>query len=199
MGLNYGSDFMIRLIREDMLFEKVSARVFYSMLKEFLEKDTVIKYADDYIDNFDKSKKQQYAKQYPIKDIKDDLAEFIDEWLEEIKTECDIYTMKLNRKSDSYGFSNYITLSFNRPADRRLYPFYNENSNLYNNVKFRFSEHESKNDDSDIEDWVNFTGKTFNQAAEEMKYKINNYIIDLRSKEKQYLKKLDKQNKKKRR
>lgn len=199
MGLNYGSDFMIRLIREDVLFEKVPARVFYSMLKEFLEKDTVIKYADDYIDNFDKSKKQQYAKQYPIKDIKDDLAEFIDEWLEEIKTECDIYKMKLNRKSDSYGFSNYITLSFNRPADRRLYPFYNENSNLYNNVKFRFSEHESKNDDSDIEDWVNFTGKTFNQAAEEMKYKINNYIIDLRSKEKQYLKKLDKQNKKKRR
>jgi Zn-dependent M16 (insulinase) family peptidase len=66
-------------------------------------------------------------------------------------------------------------------------------------VKVRFSEHESKNDDSDIEDWVNFTGKTFNQAAEEMKYKINNYIIDLRSKEKQYLKKLDKQNKKKRR
>ena len=190
---------MIRLIREDVLFEKVPARVFYSMLKEFLEKDTVIKYADDYIDNFDKSKKQQYAKQYPIKDIKDDLAEFIDEWLEEIKTECDIYKMKLNRKSDSYGFSNYITLSFNRPADRRLYPFYNENSNLYNNVKFRFSEHESKNDDSDIEDWVNFTGKTFNQAAEEMKYKINNYIIDLRSKEKQYLKKLDKQNKKKRR
>ena len=101
--------------------------------------------------------------------------------------------------SDSYGFSNYITISFNRPADRRLFPFYQEHPDLYNNVKFRFSEHESKNDDSDIADGVNFVGKTFNQAADEMKYKIKNYATDLRSKEKQYLKKLDKQNKKGRR
>ena len=43
------------------------------------------------------------------------------------------------------------------------------------------------------------TGKTFNQAAEEMKYKIMNYVIDLRSKEKQYLKKLDKEKKKNKR
>ena len=169
--------------------------MFYLTLLEYLTRDTQIKYADDYIPNFDKSKKQQYADEYPIKDIKDDIASFIDDWLKEIKTECDVYSMKNNRKSDSYGFSNYITLSFNRPADRRLYQFYKDNDELYNNVKFRFSEHESKNDDSDIEDWVNFTGKTFNQAAEEMKYKIQNYVVDLRSKEKQYLKKLDKKNK----
>ena len=162
--------------------------MFYLTLCEFLTKDTEIKYADDYIDNFDKSKKQKYAKEYPIKDIKDDIASFIEDWLGEIKRDCDVYSMKNNRMSDSYGFSNYITLSFNRPADRRLYPFYQANPGLYNNVKFRFSEHDPKNDASDIADSVNFVGKTFNQAADEMKYKIENYITDLRAKEKQYLK-----------
>ena len=174
-------------------------KMFYLTLCEFLTRDTEIKYADDYIDNFDKSKKQIYAKRYPIKDIKDDIASFIDDWLQDIKRDNDIYSVKNNRMSDSYGFSNYITISFNRPADRRLFPFYQEHPDLYNNVKFRFSEHESKNDDSDIADGVNFVGKTFNQAADEMKYKIKNYATDLRSKEKQYLKKLDKQNKKGRR
>ena len=174
-------------------------QMFYITLNEFLTRNDEIKYADDYIDNFDKSKKQKYAKEYPIKDIKNDIASFIDDWLNEIKRDCDIYSMKNNRMSDSYGFSNYITLSFNRPADRRLYQFYQDNSEKYNNVKFRFSEHDPKNDTSDIADSVNFVGKTFNQAADEMKCKIENYVIDLRSAEKQYLKKLDKQTKKKNR
>lgn len=174
-------------------------QMFYITLNEFLTRNDEIKYADDYIDNFDKSKKQKYAKEYPIRDIKNDIASFIDDWLNEIKRDCDIYSVKNNRMSDSYGFSNYITLSFNRPADRRLYQFYQDNSEKYNNVKFRFSEHDPKNDTSDIADSVNFVGKTFNQAADEMKYKIENYVIDLRSAEKQYLKKLDKQSKKKNR
>lgn len=174
-------------------------QMFYITLNEFLTRNDEIKYADDYIDNFDKSKKQKYAKEYPIRDIKNDIASFIDDWLKEIKRDCDIYSMKNNRMSDSYGFSNYITLSFNRPADRRLYQFYQDNSEKYNNVKFRFSEHDPKNDTSDIADSVNFVGKTFNQAADEMKCKIENYVIDLRSAEKQYLKKLDKQAKKKNR
>lgn len=174
-------------------------QMFYITLNEFLTRNDEIKYADDYIDNFDKSKKQKYAKEYPIRDIKNDIASFIDDWLNEIKRDCDIYSMKNNRMSDSYGFSNYITLSFNRPADRRLYQFYQDNSEKYNNVKFRFSEHDPKNDTSDIADSVNFVGKTFNQAADEMKCKIENYVIDLRSAEKQYLKKLDKQAKKKNR
>lgn len=174
-------------------------QMFYITLNEFLTQNDEIKYADDYIDNFDKSKKQKYAKEYPIRDIKNDIASFIDDWLNEIKRDCDIYSMKNNRMSDSYGFSNYITLSFNRPADRRLYQFYQDNSEKYNNVKFRFSEHDPKNDTSDIADSVNFVGKTFNQAADEMKCKIENYVIDLRSAEKQYLKKLDKQAKKKNR
>lgn len=173
-------------------------QMFYITLLEFLTRNDEIKYADDYIDNFDKSKKQKYAKEYPIRDIKNDIASFIDDWLQEIEKDCDIYSMKNNRMSDSYGFSNYITLTFNRPNDRRLYQFYRDNANLYNNVKFRFSEHDPKNDVSDIADSVNFVGKTFNQAADEMKYKIMNYVTDLRSKEKQYLKKLDKQSNKRR-
>lgn len=189
---------MIKLLREDVLFEGLTERDFISFLLEYLKKTDEIKYADDYIDNFDPSKKRKYAKEYPIADIKNDIAEFIEDWLNDIKKECDIYKMKNNRMSDSYGFSNYITLSFNRPADKRLYPFYRDNDELYNNVKFRFSEHDSKNDDSDITDNVNFVGKTFLQAADEMKYKIDNYVIDLRAKEKQYLKKLDKANKKRR-
>ena len=174
-------------------------QMFYITLNEFLTRNDEIKYADDYIDNFDKSKKQKYSKEYPIRDIKNDIASFIDDWLNDIKRDCDIYSMKNNRMSDSYGFSNYITLSFNRTADRRLYQFYQDNSEKYNNVKFRFSEHDPKNDTSDIADSVNFVGKTFNQAADEMKCKIENYVIDLRSAEKQYLKKLDKQAKKKNR
>ncbi len=190
---------MIQILNESSLFEGLSSNLFYKTLLEYLTRDTVIKYADDYIPNFNPALKQKYAKEYPISDIKDDLIEFIEDWFEEVKDDCDIYKFKPIRKSDHYGFSNYITVSFNRPADRRLYPFYNENDKLYNNVKFRFSEHESKNDDSDITDFVNMTGKTFNQAAEEMKYKIMNYVIDLRSKEKQYLKKLDKAKKKNKR
>lgn len=190
---------MIRLLREDYLFERISSKVFYQTLLEYLTRDTVIKYADDYIPNFNPALKQKYAKEYPISDIKEDIFAFIKEWFEEIKDECDIYSSRPERMSGKYGFSNYITLSFNRPADRRLYQFYKDNNELYNNVKFRFSEHNSKNDDSDITDFVNMTGKTFNQAAEEMKYKIMNYVIDLRSKEKQYLKKLDKAKKKNKR
>lgn len=193
---------------DTVISEKLSVRedcgvyytdqMFYITLLEFLTRNDEIKYADDYIDNFDKSKKQKYAKEYPIRDIKNDIASFIDDWLQEIEKDCDIYSMKNNRMSDSYGFSNYITLTFNRPNDRRLYQFYRDNANLYNNVKFRFSEHDPKNDVSDIADSVNFVGKTFNQAADEMKYKIMNYVTDLRSKEKQYLKKLDKQSNKRR-
>jgi hypothetical protein len=186
---------MIRIICEDSLYEKLSYRDFVNALLEYLQKTDVIKYADDYIDNFDPSKKRKYAKEYPIADIKADLDRFIQDWLDEIKTECDIYSMKNNRMSDHYGFSNYITLTFNRPNNPKLYPFYKANSSLYNNVKFRFSEHDPTNEAEDITDFVNFTGKTFLQAAEEMKYKIDNYVIDLRSKEKQYLKKLDKKNK----
>ena len=183
------------IITENKLFERLSGKDFVNVLLEYLTKNDVIKYADDYIDNFDPSKKRDYVDEYPIKDIKEDLDNFINEWLHEIKKECDIYQMKNNRMSDRYGFSNYITLSFNRPADRRLYQFYRDNDSLYNGVKFRFSEHDPKNDASDITDFVDITGKTFNQAAEEMRYKIDNYVIDLRAKEKQYLKKLDKKNK----
>lgn len=183
---------MIRLINEDLLFENLSGQHFVNALLEFLKKDTVIKYADDYIDNFDKSKKDKYAKVYPIADIKEDILNFADEWIKEVQDECDVRRVRNVRESPRYGFSTYLDLDFNRPNDKRLYPFYNANDTLYNDVTFRFSEHESHNDDSDIADWVNLTGKTFTQAAEEMKYKIQNYVIDLRSKEKQYLKKLKK-------
>lgn len=189
---------MIQLINEDLLFEKLSGKQFVNALLEFLNKDTVIKYSDDYIDNFDKSKKDRYAKVYPITDIKEDILNFANEWIKEVRDDCSVYRIRDVRGSSKYGFSTYIDLDFKRPADRRLYPFYDEHKDDYTNVTFRFSEHESKNNDSDIADWVNLTGKTFIQAAEEMKYKIQNYVVDLRSKEKQYLKKLDKKNKKRR-
>lgn len=189
---------MIRLINEDVLFEGLTASHFMRALLEYLEKDTVIKYSDDYIDNFDKSKKDKYANVQPIKEIKQDIYKFVEDWIKDVQDECGVYRIRNVRMSKKYGFSTYVDLDFKRPADRRLYPFYDENSNLYTDVTFRFSEHESKNDDSNIADWVNLTGKTFIQASEEMKYKIQNYVTDLRSKEKQYLKKLDKKNKKRR-
>ena len=189
---------MIQLIVEDILFNKLTSRQFFQSLLEFLNKNDKIKYSDDYITNFDKSKKDRYVNVQPIKDIKNDIYNFVDEWIKDVKDECGVYRIRNVRMSKKYGFSTYVDLDFKRPSDKRLYSFYNDNSDLYTGVTFRFSEHESKNDDSDIADWVNLTGKTFNQAAEEMKYKIQNYVTDLRSKEKQYLKKLDKANKKRR-
>lgn len=182
-------------IREH-LFENVSSRTFYRILAELINRDDRLKDADDYIQNFDKSKKRDYVNQYPIKDIKNDLYVFVKDWANKVQSIDGIYKVDRVWRSGSYGFSNYIQISFDRPKDRRLFDFYNSNKNLYQGVKFRFSEHESKNDASDIEDNVNFIGKTFDQAADEMKFKIENYIVDLRSKEKQYLKKLDKQSKK---
>ena len=183
-------------IREDM-FESLPARLFFEILAEMINKNDELKNADDYIDNFDKSKKREYVNQYPISEIKDDLLRFVQEWSDEMKQMNGVYNVNA-RMSGSYGFSNYVTFSFERPKDRRLRDFYEQNKNLYNNVKFRFSEHTSRNDDSDIEDNVYLIGKTFNQAADEMKYKVMNYVTDLHAKEKQYLKKLDKQNKKRR-
>ena len=143
---------MITLINEDILFERLSGKQFSLALLEFLNKDDSIKYSDDYIDNFDKSKKDKYADIYPIKDIKTDIFTFVKEWIENVKEECGVYKIRKVRMSPRYGFSTYIDLDFNRPADRRLYPFYDEHKDDYTNVTFRFSEHESKNDDSDIED-----------------------------------------------
>lgn len=194
----------MKLLYKQPIFKELPSSLFecavldFLQLKEFLKRTDTIKYADDYIKNFNPALKKKYAQEYPIADIKADIANFIDSWLNSIKDEYDIHHMKPNRPSDSYGFSNYIELSFNRPSDRRLFPFYAENKNLYNNVKFRFSEHDPKNDASDIEDSVIFTGKTFDQAAQEMEYRIHNYVIDLRAKEKRYLKDLDKKNKKRR-
>lgn len=196
----------MKLIYEKTLFNRLPYRLFeYAVvdflklnLHELIQRTDTIKYADDYIKNFDPSLKQDYAQQYPIADIKADIANFINDWLNEIKDKYDIHHMKPNRPSRSYGFSNYIELSFNRPSDRRLFPFYNTHKDLYDNVKFRFSEHDPKNDASDIEDEVIFTGKTFDQAAQEMEYRIHNYVIDLRAKEKRYLKDLEKKNKKRR-
>lgn len=186
------------LIKEDCLFERVSSSVFYSTLLEYLTKNDNIKYADDYIKDFDASKKQTYAKQYPISDIKEDLFEFIKDWIKEVESLDDVYKIIDVHMSRSYGFSNYIEIALKRPKDRRLQDFYQSNRDKYDHAKFRFSEHDSRNDDSDIADHVNFVGKSFNQAADEMLYLIQNYITDLHSQEKQYLKKLDKQNKKRR-
>lgn len=189
---------MIHLINEDLLFEGLTGSHFMRALLEYLEKDTVIKYSDEYIDDFDESKKDTYATVHPIIDIKDDILDFAKEWIQEVKDECGVYKIRNVRMSKKYGFSTYLDLDFKRPADKRLYPFYESHKDDYTDVTFRFSEHKSKNDDSDIAGWVNLTNKTFLQAAEEMKYKIQNYVVDLRSQEKQYLKKLDKANKKRR-
>lgn len=181
-------------LSEDRLFtELLEAQLFYVSLLEYLTKQDVIMNADDYIDDFDPTLKQQYANEYPIKDIKDDLDEFISDWLESVKDECGIRWVKTNKKSGSYGFSNYITIGFERPDDRRLYPYFAQNKSKYDGVKFRFSEHEAHNDTDDIADFVDFKGKTFDQAAEEMRYKILNYASDLRAGEKRYLKQKEKE------
>lgn len=188
----------MKLIYEDKLFENIKGSVFFQILKEFLDRDTTIKYADDYIDDFDPSKKDEYKGEYPIKDIKKDLFSFVQDWVDKVRNLDDVYCINRVWMSKRYGFSNYIQLSLKRPRDPRLRDFYERNRNLYDGVKFRFSEHGSLNDDSDITEFVNLVGKTFEQAAGEMLLLIENYITDVRSQEKQELKKIEKKKKNRR-
>lgn len=194
----------MKLIYEDSLIEKLPASAFYEALLEFLQKDDKIKDSDDYVreymHEFDPAKKNSvYLDSYPIKDIKADLAQFIHEWVSCVNEIPGVFKINDVRVSKYYGFSNYIDISFDRPKDRRLMSFYNENPRKYNKVSFRFSEHPSHNDDNDLGDGVLLVGKSFNDAAKEMYMRIENYIVNLRMQEKHWLEKQQKKNNKKRR
>ena len=189
---------MIRLLREDCLFERLSGRDFVNYLLEYLEKTDTIMDADDYVrkengGKFDASKKKEYGEEFPIKDIKDDIYGFIDEWLSQVYNLDRVKEIEDFHMSKQYGFSNYFTVVFTKP-ERQFNGFFFDNRDMYKKT-FRFSEHDikEKNKSDDIFLTVNLIGKTFEQAAAEMLLDIENYIIDLKGAEKQWLKKQKKQ------
>lgn len=189
--------YMIHLL-ESSLFEGLTGRHFYECLLEYLKTTDKILNADDYVrkhndGSFDSRRKDDYAREFPVAEIKQDLADFIEDWLEKVKDACSIHKVNVRWDDGKYGFSNYVEICFDRPNDKRLFPYYRENSNLYNNVKFRFSEHNPVNDASDITAFVDFKGKSFEDAADEMEIAIRNYVQDLRAGEKRYIKKLEKE------
>lgn len=183
-------------LREDPLC-KLSAEVFYKALLEYLTKSNKIQHARYYWEKehpdetFDISKRKQYAKEFPVADIKSDIHKFVVEFARDIRS-IERVSSVMPDKSKEFGFSEYIYVTFTPPKDQRLTDFYNSNINDYNAVKMRFSEHKESNKRGHKKSKVkvDYLNKTFLDAAEEMKMKIDNYIKDMERKEDNELKRL---------
>lgn len=194
----------MRLIMEDRLLE-ISASVFYTVLNEYLSETDPIKKANYYWKlehpkgKFNPNFMKVYAKQFPIIDIKDDILTFVVNFANELRKIPDISTV-LSYKSPDFGFSTYMHIYFTKPTDERLSEYVKNNLKKYDNVKFRFSEHDEysnksnndePNDDSKKSSGnVDYFNKNFIQAAEEMRSEVLAYIDSLRDGEKEYIKQL---------
>ena len=76
------------ILHEDML-SKYSGKLFYSILLEYLTKTDKILHAQDFFekereDTFDLSKRDEYVKEYPVKDIKKDLFKYVKDFIKEL-------------------------------------------------------------------------------------------------------------------
>lgn len=195
----------MRLIMEDRLLE-ISASVFYTILNEYLSETDPIQKANYYWKlehpkgKFNPKFMRAYAKQFPVLDIKDDILAFVVNFANELRRSPDISTV-LSYKSPDFGFSTYMHIYFTKPTDERLSEYITNNLEKYDNVRFRFSEHDeysNKPDDSINNDDskksagnVDYFNKNFIQAAEEMKTEILAYIKNLRDGEKDYIERLE--------
>ena len=179
-----------------MKFKNLSGYDFMLLLKEYIDKGTVIGVARDIIKNrdgtYDKSKEDEYVNQSPISDIKDDLSSFISEWVNTIKDIDRIKTVK-SSSSPYMGFSNYVTITLSKPEDKKLLDYYIQHKGQYTNCHFKFTDHViRKTPYKDeigmmIRDQVDYSNLSFIEAAEEMYDKINNYVNKVKNKEQNYL------------
>ena len=185
----------MHLIREDLL-EQYSDKLFYQILVEYLRKSDKILHAKDFFekerdDEFDWEKRNEYKNEFPVKDIKEDLFRYVKQFIRDVNKLPEVEKC-VPDPSDFFGFSDYVYLYFKRPTNPELWDFYDNNPDLYQKVKIRFSDHEEsekhKNDPlkaSKINvDWYQ---RTFLQAAAEMMFKIRGYIGKIHRLEKEYL------------
>ena len=193
---------MIKLILlyEDSLFSFLTGKQFVEFLLEYLEKTDIIGHSKQYIINRDgkfvKSKEQEYVTSEPIQEIKNDIMEFISQWISEIQSLPDVKSVRFT-VSPYFGFSNYIHIKLNKPNNSDLLGYYNEHKGQYQNCHFKFTDHiQRKTPYRDeigqvIRDQVDYSNKSFEEASSEMKNKICEYIQKLHEKEQNYLLSLD--------
>lgn len=179
-------------IREDR-FGRLPAELVFKLFFEMVEHDDNLKDSHDYFPIANEFNRKDLEDAYPLSEIKDDIYGFIEDWKDDVLKIKGVTKMDKHWKSKRFGLSNYIQLTFDQPKDMRLFGYYLRNKNKYNGIKFRFSDHTSQNDDSDIQDGVDFVGKTFDQSADEMEIKIQEYIDYLRFEEQKELDKIIKQ------
>lgn len=178
----------MKLLNETALL-KYNGKVFVECLIELISKKDKIKYAKDYWkdvhpdEDFDDSKAKKYVKEYPIKDVKDDVHKFVSDFIDRLE-KTDYVDSIMPDKSKELGFSEYIYVDFPKPKQKELQQYYNKNVDKYKHVKFRFSEHKPtrnlkkkwKEDTTKRpKDMVLYYDRSFLDASDEMKEKIKDY------------------------
>ena len=184
------------LIKEDYPIKHLSGRCFAQCLLEYLTTHDIIGNAKDIIKNkegkFERSKESEYLQQFPINDIKADIEDFVKSWLEEVKRIPEVLSVK-ESSSPYFGFSQYIHVKLKKPDNKDLNNFYKQHKGQYTNVHFKFTDHIQKHTpykDSVgmiIRDQVDYSNKSFEDAATEMMDKIYSYIEKLHRRENEYL------------
>ena len=181
----------MRLIREDMLCE-LSGRDFAEALFEYLKKTDRIKKCKNYVTQFiepyvdTREKRKEYAKHPKIIEIKNDIKEFVKAWRSKVLALKGVKEIKID-PSPYFGLSMYIYVTF-VPSSRQGTEFYKQNKDLYDAVKFRFTDHPeidaNKSNPTPKERTVDMVGKTFIICANEMMHRIQDYQEDLYKQEK---------------
>ena len=113
----------MRLLNEDLLYERLSGSLFVNILMELLSKDDTIETARGRIidrdGKFEKEREDEYVKEFPIADIKQDIQDFADEWADSIRSKPEVSSVKAD-PSPYLGFSEYIDIRFNVPKNTKL-------------------------------------------------------------------------------
>ncbi|MBO7210532.1 MAG: hypothetical protein J6V44_05960 [Methanobrevibacter sp.] len=186
----------MKLLYEDILLEKMTAQCFAHIVLELLKDTDKIGVARQIIIDRDgkyvKEKDDEYLNSFPIEDIKQDLVDFADNWIHEIKDIPEVLSVE-NHGSPYLGFSDYVDVRLKVPEDKHLQNFYKEHRGKYKNCSFRFTDHpipkEQYRDKSGkiIRAQVDLKDKSFKEASEEMKQKILSYIDKVHKQEKKYI------------
>ena len=187
-------------------------RLFYIYLLEYLSQNDPILHAQEYFekerkDKFDINKRRKYVNEFPVKDIKKDLHKFIKKFDKTLLSIPEIEKCAPD-PSPSWGFSNYVYITFRKPTDPKLSDYYDEHEDEYKHVKIKFSDHtrikttkdkngnkveipaeEKETNKSKMN--VDWYGKTFKAASNEMLGKIKAYIQNLHDGENKYLQSLE--------
>lgn len=195
----------MQILIEDV-FEKYSAKLFYTALLEFLNKTDVIKgmpiYVSELIEPYVNSdeKRKEYVQDPKIQEIKQDVDTFIRGWFNNVLRLGRVESIR-TQKSPYFGVSSYVYVTFTKPSSPRLSKYYANNIKKYDQVKFRFTDHSELGDfeKHPAKDFVELKGKTFIQASKEMLEKIKGYIVTLEQSEHTELKKIKNREKRQRR